>query len=78
MDDEDSDDYVDVEVSGTLSFYRTTRMPRVEAEKIVGLYGFDLREAVDRELVINSTDITGIEDVESFRILEKDSEGEEE
>lgn len=76
-DDEDGDGYVDVEVNGTVRVYTVTRMRREDAEQIQQLRGSELRTAVDREVVFNTTDIVEIEDIENFNILETDKEEEE-
>lgn len=78
MHDEDDEGMVTVNITALLHVERTTRMPRADAERIRALQGFELRNAVDEELVFDSSDVTGLEDVTMFEIEEDEDYSDEE
>lgn len=78
MSDEDNEDSVLVEISGTVRFYKTVRVSQELANQLVNARGFDLRNLVDREIVIEAPDIVELEDVEDCVILDESVPEEEE
>jgi hypothetical protein len=72
-----SEDEVELEISALVRVHKVVCMPRERAEAIANMHGFDLRNAIERDVVFDSSDFVELEDVESADILGEDAEDSE-
>lgn len=73
-DENDDEDLVDVEISGTVRVYKVVQLPRGLAEKMSNAYGFDLKNLVEAEVIFERLDMVEIEDIDECNILAEDND----